>query len=306
MLDIASLAHALLQPDDRAAWLAVLRAPWCALALPDLFALAAACGKRSLCEAIGGACLDEVLPRLSPHGRARFERFAAVVAAALAQRGRLPLVAWLRGVWLALGGPACVNEAIDLAAAERVFALLHEHALGSDLPDWAGFTAALHTLYAEAEADAATRVRVMTLHRAKGLEFDVVVMPGLARKPPPRVAQLLLWREAEAGLLLAPIRARTAANREQDPVYAYLRRARRQGRRGRACADCSMSAARGRGSACTWLPAWTLRPMPKARRAGSHRCAGLRSLRSGPRWRRSRYRQRSWRNHRARLPQRRG
>lgn len=222
VLDIASLAHALLQPDDRAAWLAVLRAPWCALALPDLFALAAACGERSLCEAIGGACLDEVLPRLSPRGRARFERFAAVVAPALAQRGRLPLVAWLRGVWLALGGPACVNEAIDLATTERVFGLLHEHALGADLPDWEGFTAALHTLYAEAEADAATRVRVMTLHRAKGLEFDVVVMPGLARKPPPSVAQLLLWREAEAGLLLAPIRARTAASRDQDPVYAYL------------------------------------------------------------------------------------
>ncbi len=222
VLDIASLAHALLQPDDRAAWLALLRAPWCALELPDLFALAAVCGERPLCEAIGGTCHDEVLPRLSPHGRARFERFAAVVAAALAQRGRLPLVAWLRGVWLALGGPACVNEAIDLAAAERMFALLHEHALGSDLPDWPGFIAALHTLYAEAGADAATRVRVMTLHRAKGLEFDVVVMPGLARKPPPRVAQLLLWREAEAGLLLAPIRARTATNREQDPVYAYL------------------------------------------------------------------------------------
>jgi len=223
VLDIVSLTHALLQPDDRAAWLALLRAPWCALALPDLFALAAACGNRPLAEATHGAVRDEVLRLLSVDGAPRFERFAAVVSAALAQRGRAPLVPWVRGVWLALGGPACVTEAIDRAAAERVFALLHEHALGADLPDWDGFTAALHTLYAEADADGATRVRVMTLHRAKGLEFDVVLMPGLARRPAQGFPELLRWRQTGSGLVLAPIRARTALNSEEDPVYAYLK-----------------------------------------------------------------------------------
>ncbi len=198
-----------------------------------------------------------------------------------------------------------MNEAIDLAAAERVFALLHEHALGADLPDWAGFTTALHTLYAQAEADAATRVRVMTLHRAKGLEFDVVVMPGLARKPPPGVAQLLLWREAEAGLLLAPIRARTAASRDEDPVYAYLR----------ALAAKEDAAELGRllYVGCTRARQrlhLVASPGHRSRRPGRGALEATAArvfarCRSGPRCRRSRRRQRSLRNHRARLAQRR-
>ena len=40
ILDLEALAHTLIQPDDRLSWLAVLRAPWCALALPDLFVVA--------------------------------------------------------------------------------------------------------------------------------------------------------------------------------------------------------------------------------------------------------------------------
>jgi ATP-dependent helicase/nuclease subunit A len=223
VLDIASLAHALLQPDDRAAWLAVLRAPWCGLALPDLFVLAQACDRAPLSAAVTGACGEQALERLSPDGRARFTRFTAVMAPALAQRGRVPLGRLVRGVWLALGGPACVTEAIDVGAAQQVFDLLHEHALGADVPDWESFTTALQTLYAAPPTDATTRVRVMTLHRAKGLEFDVVIMPRLSRRPPRSAAQLLLWRQAASGLLLAPIRARTVASSREDPVYAYLR-----------------------------------------------------------------------------------
>ena len=223
ILDLTALTHALIQPADRAAWLAVLRAPWCGLTLPDLFVIAESCGGNPLVETISGTLAGAVRSRLSIEGRIRLERFTAVVAPALRERGRAPLATMVRGVWLALGGPACVAEPIDLVAAERVFALLAEHAIGADVSDWPAFYAALGALHVEPEIDATTRVQVMTLHRAKGLEFDVVVMPGLSCRPRRGEAQLLLWRERPAGLLLAPMRARAASRVQDDPVYRYLR-----------------------------------------------------------------------------------
>jgi len=223
VLDLCSLTHALIQPDDRLAWLATLRAPWCGLTLPDLFAVAEACGKRPLSEALSGELAADVLSRLSTDGRGRFTRFAAILGARLDERGRHPLATAVRGAWLALGGPACVIDPIDLEAADRFFALLADHEVGADIPDWAMFMEALDALRAEGEVDPSTRVRIMTLHRAKGLEFDVVIMPGLARPPPPEDRQLLLWRRRSNALLLAPMKSRYVSQGDDDPVYSYLR-----------------------------------------------------------------------------------
>ena len=223
VLDLCSLTHAMVQPDDRLAWLATLRAPWCGLTLPDLFAVADACGKRALSETLSGDMLANVLTRLSADGRGRFTRFAGIVTPLLEERGRRPLATAVRGAWLALGGPACVADPIDLEAADRFFALLADHEVGADIPDWAMFMEALHALRAEGEADPSTRVRIMTLHRAKGLEFDVVIMPGLARPPPPADRQLLLWRRRSNALLLAPMKSRYVSQGDDDPVYSYLR-----------------------------------------------------------------------------------
>ena len=223
MLDLASLAHALVQPADRAAWLAALRAPWCGLTLPDLFALVGGCDSGPLCDAIVGPRADELQSRLTSEGCARLARFSAAVAPALRERGRVPLATMVRGAWLALGGPACVAESIDLDAAQRVLSLLAEHSAGADVADWPAFVAALDALYADHGIDPATRVRVMTLHRAKGLEFDVVVMPALARPAKRRDPELLIWRQRPAGLLLAPTSPTSVDRNDRDPIYAYLR-----------------------------------------------------------------------------------
>jgi hypothetical protein len=171
----------------------------------------------------------EAIDGLSEDGRTRFGRTSAVLRRALEARGRATLSARVRGAWLALGGPACLEEAIDVAAAERYFALLAENEGAGDVADWAALIAALAELRAESApesmADGAPRVKVMTLHKAKGLEFDTVIIPGLGHAPPRGNPELLRWRRRPRGLLLAPMKA---SGGEDDPIYRYLDRLRAQ------------------------------------------------------------------------------
>ena len=61
----------------------------------------------------------------------------------------------------------------------------------------------------------------MTIHKAKGLEFDTVIVPGLDRPPRGARKPLFAWRALPGGrLLLAPIDETGA---DAEPLYRYVR-----------------------------------------------------------------------------------
>ncbi|MDH3637326.1 MAG: UvrD-helicase domain-containing protein, partial [Gammaproteobacteria bacterium] len=220
IIDLMALVRALLMPADRLAWLAILRAPWCGLTLADLYVLAADTGG-SVLESLVDANRHALL---SSEGRARVERCTVVLKRALAARGRGTFRTWVENAWIALGGPACV-DADQLVDAETFFALLSEHEVAADLIDLSQLHRAVGRLWSRPDPSAGERVQVMTLHKAKGLEFDTVIIPGLARVPPMESTKLLIWEEYAQGdesvLLLAPV---TEPGQEHDPHYQFLRR----------------------------------------------------------------------------------
>src|SRR5262249_32601510 len=77
-------------------------------------------------------------------------------------------------------------------------------------------------LYAQPDVKAAKDdVEIMTIHRAKGLEWDTVIVPGLDRLPRSGPKPLMVWKSLlPAGLLLAPI---GETGEEKDPTYKYVR-----------------------------------------------------------------------------------
>ena len=213
--------------------------------------LIADCGETPLVDAVAGVLAGPVRSRLSADGRSRLERFVAAVAPAL--RGSRPRAAGDDGARrVACARRTGVRRRGDRSRRRRARASRCSPSMRRRrLPDWPAFCdGARRRCTPTPEIDAATRVQVMTLHRAKGLEFDVVIMPGLARRPRHSEPQLLRWRERPAGLLLAPMRARGAAERRRSglrvPADAWRGRRRR-----RARAGCSTSAARARGASAS-------------------------------------------------------
>jgi len=214
VMDLLSLTRALLNPADRIAWLAVLRAPWCGLTLPDLHRVANPRNAEITRDAnfpwLPGRILDPATAHhLSAAGQQVLERTAAVLQAAWETRLRKPLRLWIEGVWLALGGPATLVDSAELAWCQQYFDLLETHARGPDLADQAAFEQAVAKLYAAPSSGQANPVQVMTIHKSKGLEFDTVIIPGLNRGGGKSDSTLLYWRErinerGETQLLIAP------------------------------------------------------------------------------------------------------
>jgi ATP-dependent exoDNAse (exonuclease V) beta subunit len=222
--DLLALTRALTHPADRLAWLAVLRAPWCGLTLGDLAALGEGDDARTVPEQMSD---DERVGRLTSDGHARLARVRAVAAATAANRLRGRLRDRIEGAWLALGGPACVADATDLADAEVYLDALDEAERAGTLKDLVAFEERVAALWALPDVHAHENdVQIMTIHKAKGLEFDHVIVPGLGRAPRGDEKRLFLWMErptlgGEARLLVAPIEE---AGADGDAIYAWLKR----------------------------------------------------------------------------------
>jgi ATP-dependent exoDNAse (exonuclease V) beta subunit len=218
--DLLSLTRALLHPADRAAWLAVLRAPWCGMTLADLHALVAGAPGQPVLALLENL---DVRPGLSDDGRRRAARVLAVLGPAVAERGRRRLRRWVEGAWTALGGPACVTPA-DTANTDTFLELLDTFDGDGIAVDANELARRAAELYAAAPVEAAD-VEIMTMHKAKGLEFDVVIVPGLERAGAHDDRHLLAWTKRagdpeDTNILLAPI---PSPAEEAPPIYDYLR-----------------------------------------------------------------------------------
>lgn len=214
--DVIMLLCALLHFGDRTAWLAVLRAPWSGICLADLLSISRGA------PLIWDALADEgVLQQLSEDGRARCRRLRAALEAAFRLRNESSVARWVERTWLGIGGAGCAASAQDLELAAAAFARLRDlEAQG--LPDAADLPERFADLYADHGPQ--STVEIMTIHKAKGLEFDMVVVPALDRYVPRSRDQLLLThqfaRTGRDGMVMA---ARPAVGAGDDALFEFLR-----------------------------------------------------------------------------------
>jgi ATP-dependent exoDNAse (exonuclease V) beta subunit len=197
--DALNLARAVLNAYDRVAWLGLLRTPGCGLSLDDLYKLAATDDPTQI-ELPVPELLANHLSQLSPEGQVAASRVLSAVQSAQSLRSQQPTSAigtWLQQLWLRLGGAACV-DATARANLDLLWQFLDAQPAGEQQLLAPAFEAALARLTALPNPAASTDcgVQLMTIHGAKGLEFEVVIIPDLqASSGGKGERRLLSWLE---------------------------------------------------------------------------------------------------------------
>jgi ATP-dependent exoDNAse (exonuclease V) beta subunit len=242
--DLFALTRALLHPADRVAWLAILHAPWCGLSLADLHTLTGGDNPDLSQSTIWQLVADrgDLLP---DDACLRLQRIWPVLEAATVAAGRLPLAQTVERTWRSLGGDAYLTDS-ERNNAHRYLQLLDsieaEPEAGSSSFDLATLERRLAKLYA-APVIHPGAVDLLTVHKAKGLEWDVVIVPALERIAASNRSRLLFWLELDsprqetedhaAHVLLAPIVGKGEASAELNRWITSVHNAREAAERKR-------------------------------------------------------------------------
>ncbi len=221
--DLVALGQALLDAGDRTAWLAVLRSPACGLELADLL---------RICESAGSGPLVRVLEQpqsianLSADALARLQRVGPLLFSAWRARGNQDLASHIDDCWHRIGGAAACRDAAELGTAQQYLLALRNLQEREGVVSPTRLAELAARLLDRGEAHGDNPVEVLTIHRAKGLEWDVVFVPGLGRRtgndPAPLLRSLELPAPDGGSDLLLAVRSLGRPN-TSDPLARYIR-----------------------------------------------------------------------------------
>jgi ATP-dependent helicase/nuclease subunit A len=236
VLDLFALTRALMHPADRVAWLAVLHAPWCGLGRADLHVITG-----SDDPDFSEHCIEDLITQrgelLNEESRARLTRVWSVLRAAEKNRTGLNTSQWVERTWRSLGGDAFLKPA-ELANARRYLQLLDEMQEDTERIEVGLLKRRLDELFAQPLVGG-WAVDVMTIHKSKGLEWDVVMVPALQKKARQEREKLLRWTEIDSGnaegaqIMLAPIKSRGKGSEELNDWLKELDKAKEAAERKR-------------------------------------------------------------------------
>ncbi len=223
IIEVLALTRAAVHPGDRVAWLGLLRAPWAGLDWTDLHVLVQGERYATVPELLRDPAR---LAALSKSGRAAVERLLPVLDRLQAPRRSQTLRDLVEDCWLALGGPALLANGAAVDNVYRYFDVLAKHERTGSLDD----VAALETLLdlERVSASGSARLQIMTMHKAKGLEFEHVLLYGLGRRPGSSGRSVLSWFDLpdEHGAerkIISPVGPRVEV--DNDPVHRYIEQA---------------------------------------------------------------------------------
>jgi len=220
IIDVLALTRAMVHPCDRLAWLAVLRSPWIGWHWCDLHALVRNDVHRTVWELLND---QDRLSELSDDAHRSLADARPVLESIFEVSRSGSLRDRVERAWLQLGGPAILERPTAVDNVYRFFDVLERLEIAGSLHDVAEFEAQLDL--ERVSNNVSTRLQIMTMHRAKGLQFDHVLLYGLGRIPRSNERAVLSWfdvPEEHGGetKIISPVGHR--ADIENDPIHRFI------------------------------------------------------------------------------------
>ncbi len=220
IIDVLALTRAASHQGDRIAWLALLRAPWIGLDWSDLHRLVRNDTNSSVWTLLQDA---ERLVAMSSFARQAIAGAMDVLTTLTAPRRSQSLRDLVERAWFALGGPGVLDDDYAIENVYRYFDVLGKLERAGTVTDVGALESILDMERVSSNDNA--RLQVMTMHRAKGLQFDHVLLYGLGRQPGHGNRRVLSWFDlpdphGKEQKVISPVGPRAVV--ENDPVHRYI------------------------------------------------------------------------------------
>ncbi len=220
IIDVLALTRAIVHPGDRVAWLAMLRSPWVGLSWTDLHTLAHSDTRSTIWELLND---ESRCAKLSGFAQRRLASVRPIFESMLDVRRSRSLRDCVEKTWLILGGTALLDDRHAVDNIYRYLDVLENLEVAGSLPDVAELEAQLDLERVSSHTSA--RLQIMTMHRAKGLQFDHVLLHGLGRVPRSSERSVLSWfntsdKHGQQLKIISPVGPR--ADIENDPIHRFI------------------------------------------------------------------------------------
>ena len=187
VLDLFCLMCLPLDLTDRRSWVGFLNSSAVALPMTDI---------HRLCQPKNAVIWDNMnsqIDALTDQGQLIITRIRPILSQYLSQYGRKSLSQLAQYAWHQLGGDfACPNEE-DHEHCLLFIDLVRELEQSSQLVTQVSLSELLLTYPEQSTSSSEHDVQIMTIHKSKGLEFDIVLMPYLESPSPLSTKPLLDW-----------------------------------------------------------------------------------------------------------------
>lgn len=187
VLDCFNLISLPLDYLDRKSWIGFLRAPAISLSIDDITII---CQPKS--QSIWDN-LNQYSDRISLNGQRILQRILPPLSSYLKQFGRQPHDQLAKSFWHHLGFDLAITQASDYENCMTFFSLFQELASTNQPITSYSLEQLLNTFPEKTQDERDYDLQVMTIHKSKGLEFDIVLMPHLEQSSPISSQSLLDW-----------------------------------------------------------------------------------------------------------------